>query len=461
MIPLYNKYYILIFLITIGFIFRFFNVNFDDLWIDEIVSFWVANPYLTIQESLNNHKNIEQAPVLYNFFHKLYFKIFGYHDQIARYLSVIFSTLSIPLIFYLSKLLRNDNSAILVTFFTTFNIFLIAYSQEMRVYSIVFFFNILNLYLFFKILKKFKISSNILFIFSSIISLLLHPFSFILIFSIINYLLYLNIFEKKKYFNLYVSIFIVTSFFIIYYYIYSLSSLGTPAWIIQPDLSFYLNFYSSKFFGSRLVGILHIFMFLYLIMFYFKKSLKKKYIIFLLIFVFYSYFLPMVYGYIFEPIILARYLIFVLIPIFLIISHIVFELESFKKNIFILIIIIMTIGNFVTEETFKQFYKQRSVYKPEFKKALRIINNSSNKLYDIKIKDGLLYSNSWDKAVENYLNHIINNSSLDIKRIPNLANNIVPYWIICIHDLNEGKCDTKTEIIKKHYLNRLELILTK
>ena len=99
MIPLYNKYYILIFLITIGFIFRFFNVNFDDLWIDEIVSFWVANPYLTIQESLNNHKNIEQAPVLYNFFHKLYFKIFGYHDQIARYLSVIFSTLSIPLIF--------------------------------------------------------------------------------------------------------------------------------------------------------------------------------------------------------------------------------------------------------------------------------------------------------------------------------------------------------------------------
>ena len=49
----------------------------------------------------------------------------------------------------------------------------------------------------------------------------------------------------------------------------------------------------------------------------------------------------------------------------------------------------MTIGNFVTEETFKQFYKQRSVYKPEFKKALQIINNSSNKLYDIKIKDGL------------------------------------------------------------------------
>ena len=269
----------------------------------------------------------------------------------------------------------------------------------MRVYSIVFFFNILNLYLFFKILKKFKINSNILFIFSSIISLLLHPFSFILIFSIINYLLYLNIFEKKKYFNLYVSIFIVTSFFIIYYYIYSLSSLGTPAWIIQPDLSFYLNFYSSKFFGSRLVGILHIFIFLYLIIFILKKF-EKKYIIFLLIFVFYSYFLPMVYGYLFEPIILARYLIFVLIPIFLIISHIVFDLESFKKNILILIIIIMTIGNFVTEETFKQFYKQRSVYKPEFKKALQIINNSSNKLYDIKIKDDLLYSNSWNEAVE-------------------------------------------------------------
>ena len=120
----------------------------------------------------------------------------------------------------------------------------------------------------------------------------------------------------------------------------------------------------------------------------------------------------MVYGYLFEPIILARYLIFVLIPIFLIISHIVFDLESFKKNILILIIIVMTIGNFVTEETFKQFYKQRSVYKPEFKKALLIINNSSNKLYDIKIKDGLLYLYSWNDAVENYLK-IINNSRLE------------------------------------------------
>ena len=138
-------------------------------------------------------------------------------------------------------------------------------------------------------------------------------------------MLYLNIFEKKKYFNINISVSIVTLFFIIYYYIYSLSSLGAPAWIIQPDLSFYLNFYTSKFFGSRLIGFLHFLIFLYLIVFYFKKSLKKKYIIFLLIFVFYSYFLPMIYGYIFEPIILARYLIFVLIPIFLIISHIIFD----------------------------------------------------------------------------------------------------------------------------------------
>ena len=210
------------------------------------------------------------------------------------------------------------------------------------------------------------------------------------------------------------SIFIVTSFFIIYYYIYSLSSLGTPAWIIQPDLSFYLNFYSSKFFGSRLVGILHIFMFLYLIMFYFKKSLKKKYIIFLLIFVFYSYFLPMVYGYLFEPIILARYLIFVLIPIFLIISHIVFDLESFKKNILILIIIIMTIGNFVTEETFKQFYKQRSVYKPELSskklKKLRLIDLKSGKNHNSLNK----YYNS-DKRLSSNFGNIFHNIMSEIE----------------------------------------------
>ena len=40
---------------------------------------------------------------------------------------------------------------------------------------------------------------------------------------------------------------------------------------------------------------------------------------------------------------------------------------------------IITIGNLLTEQTFKQIYQERKVYKPEFKKALKIINNSNHK----------------------------------------------------------------------------------
>jgi hypothetical protein len=65
----------LIFLILILFsiIIRFFNINYDNLWFDEILSFWIADPQLTLQESFKRHESIEQIPFFYNFLLKIFF----------------------------------------------------------------------------------------------------------------------------------------------------------------------------------------------------------------------------------------------------------------------------------------------------------------------------------------------------------------------------------------------------
>ena len=132
----------LIFLILILFsiIIRFFNINYDNLWFDEILSFWIADPQLTLQESFKRHESIEQIPFFYNFLLKIFFNLFGYDSNYGRYLSLIFNILGIIFATNLCRIIKVSNSYLFALFLFSTNIFLINYSQELRPYSLVFFF---------------------------------------------------------------------------------------------------------------------------------------------------------------------------------------------------------------------------------------------------------------------------------------------------------------------------------
>ena len=81
-----------------GIIFRFYNINYDDLWYDEIISFYVANPDFSLKESHNIHKDIEIAPFTFNLILKIFYQIFGYDVHFARYIPAFFSVLTITVI---------------------------------------------------------------------------------------------------------------------------------------------------------------------------------------------------------------------------------------------------------------------------------------------------------------------------------------------------------------------------
>ena len=101
-----NYQNIFLFLIVIsGVILRIYNINFDDLWYDEIISFWVANPEHSTLESFKIHDNIEITTPTFNFILKFVFELFGYDVNLGRYLVGIFSILTILTTYYLSKIL--------------------------------------------------------------------------------------------------------------------------------------------------------------------------------------------------------------------------------------------------------------------------------------------------------------------------------------------------------------------
>ena len=113
-----NGNIILIFIIFLGSVLRLYNLNFDDLWYDEILSFWVASPHHSLLESYEIHNRTEPNTFSYHFILKIIYNFFGYDFNYLRYLSAIFGILSIFLTLIISKLLNFDS---VKNFFCIFN----------------------------------------------------------------------------------------------------------------------------------------------------------------------------------------------------------------------------------------------------------------------------------------------------------------------------------------------------
>ena len=243
----------------LGIFFRLYNLNFEDLWHDEILSFWIADPSISFRETLDRHNELEQVPILFNLILKYFHKIFGYDVYLGRYLSCFFGIISMIFCYLLYLQFKNSNGSIFFITLISFNIFLIKYSQELRVYSLMTLLIILSLYFLFKIFNKKQDKLNyylfILFLFLAILS---HPFSIIILISAICLSLIRIIFFKENLIKLNISLFFILVLSIIYYFTYFLNLNELTPWIPQVDIKFFTNLFFSKFFGSRMLGLLHL-----------------------------------------------------------------------------------------------------------------------------------------------------------------------------------------------------------
>ena len=430
---------------------RAYNIGYDDLWFDEISSYWVSDPRISINESLIRHNRIEKTPLLYFLILKINFNLFFYDSLSGRYLSLIFNILGIIFSVLTCKTLSNNKSYILALFIFASNIYLINYAQEMRVYSLMFFLSSLYLYLFIKINKFVKTEElNFLYLIlissSLVLMLISHPFCFLVFFSVVIYLI-VEFFRKNKISKtLRYNIFFGVIFSIAYLFFLSGKIDQSPSWISQPNLKFYTNFYFSKFFGSRLLGLLHLVLFLCLIVYMYQRIFKKNSNLdIFLILTFLCYFLPIIFGYLIKPIILPRYIIFILIPIVILLSILVFEINNiYIRNSIITFLIIINVGNHFFEATFQQFFKERPFYKTNFKKMLNTLKNEDTKLYTInlpRLKDG---NDHYYTAIENYISSL-RVSTYDaveyIEREKILKSNDKKIWIICLMTIVTDKCE--------------------
>ena len=457
----------IVLLIFFGSFIRFYNLNFDDLWSDEMTSYWLSNPFYSFSETISL---IFESNLMVSFeiILKVFHKLFGYDVHISRYLNAIISVFSIILfVNLLRKNSVNINSILYGTFLLAFNIFHIRYAMELRSYTLTFFLALMLINLLFEdqyLKKKNSYLDYFLIIMISLLMLFSHSFSVIIIFSLNFYILCLWFLKKDDNSDL-IKIFFLNIFIVIFFLLFYLNGVShTPNWIEQLDISFFTNYFFSNFFGSRLIGGVYLVVFLYLLTKSIKQIINKASInLFFLILIFFSYFLPGIYGYIFEPILINRYIIFVLIPILFLISHLTFESNNnLVKKIFLSLIIILTFFNHFTENTFKQFYTNIYPSKPEIGKTLKFINKSNSLNYSVLLDvDNKLNINN---IYENYLNNYTKKLKFDLNFINYLDKKTLPndFWIIHIHDITEAEFKKPNNFLnytikEKKYFNRLEL----
>ena len=424
--------------ISIGIFLRLHQLNFENYWLDEMLSFWVADPNISLDATFARSEHIDQAPPLFNLFLKKYLGLFGYEPEIGRHVPLFFGLLSIPFLGILSHQVAKNNSFLLTILLISINIYLIKYSQESRPYALVFLLSSINLILYYKIISPNLVTFKqiyffLLFVIFSILSLSSHPFVLIVFFSQIAHSIYSFLIFKKKNLLFFLSIPLIMIIYLLINYNYLNSQLAYNEYFLaHENWKFYYNYYFSRFFGSKIIGLIYFSVLIFLIIRFRKKILFTPNNYLPLIFVlFFSYIIPLFYGLFKFPILTDRYIIFVLIPVLILISSLIYEINNRKIRIFILMItLIPTIINNYIEIQF------RKNTKPEFTKLL---NNLSK--HEINILT--LYGEKRElKLVENYIKTLkeFKNKNFTLFNINNPPSDTKMFWVICYEPIVGYNC---------------------
>ena len=151
-------------IILIGLFFTLFQINIEDLWYDEIASFWVADPNISLKETNSRLLSSENTPLLYYIIVKFFFNFFCYNPDLLRVINIpIFLISLIYFNFILSKISKNSLFFLFASLLFTFNSFLISYAQEGRVFILFCMLSLMIINQYILLNQSFKNEKNIKF----------------------------------------------------------------------------------------------------------------------------------------------------------------------------------------------------------------------------------------------------------------------------------------------------------
>lgn len=422
--------------------FSLYQINLEDFWFDELLTFWVTNPNTDHYDTYLNIINEENTPPLYFFTIKYFFKVFGYNYELLRLTNIFFNILSLIVFFSILKTFSKDKKFIFLSLMLySLNYFLISYSQEARVYIFYCLIALCYIRIYLNIIdneNSIDFLRYLLFVIFSIILINTFLFSFIILGTIIFFEFFFRR-NKKNYYIINLIIFVTTIFSIYFNFEFYQSVFNFEATSINnPNLDFYLlNFFFKQYFGSKIMGLIFFLFFTFSIFILVKNNLINQKLKFLLFLIFFSYFIPILYGYIFSPVLNDKYIIYVVPIIILLISFSISLLQNLKLKVSIIIfLLIVSFSNLLIKNI------KREIDKPEFTKILLDLNKQNDsRYYTVSFAD---HSKPFfNKVVSNLIQQIIYKKKINLQQVSQNKD----YWIICYDPSNTYDYCTKKSIL--------------
>ena len=346
-------------------------LNESGYWYDEWCTLLTSDPNVNLQTIYERHrgnsdKPNENVPIIYYLVLRFFFEVVGFTSQNGRIFSFIFYILSAISVYFLAKKNLNVSQSIFISSAFLSTPLILWMANETRVDMFLIFFSMLNLLIFFNIIKEYNLKNTLFLLASNIITLSIYPLTISLIASQILFVI------LKKNLNLFllITFSIIVYSFLNYEYLID-KSLNKAHHFATLHLNFFIGYFFNTFFGSIFFGFIYLFTFVFLLVKNFMKIYKNDLLFFIIISVIVTYLMVIISSLFVTPIAAPRYIIFIvpLILIFIFTNLFIFE----KKNYLFFIFFIILISNIYLN------YDERHIKKPKIDETLLIVKKFNQK----------------------------------------------------------------------------------
>jgi hypothetical protein len=444
-----SKLLIYIFFTFFSFCLRIYLFEDRNSWHDEWHSIYVSDPNVNFAQTVDRYLGnkgdgflTEFYPILYLLLLKYFFSFFGYVDDIGRIFSLIFGVLTIPLTLHICEKYFKIKNLWLPGVLVSCNLFLIWQSLEIRAHSILVFFVLLNILLFFEILKTNKLKISILYFLVSIFTLSLWPIAGAVFAG--KFIFLIKLYFKDKIFlkHIYFLFLLIPIFYIILNIDYLRLNLARDDHYTKLYSSFFYNYHFRTFFGSIFSGGFFLLLFAYITL----KKIKKIFfcisfenLFFYIIFM--GYFLTLTYSLVRgAPIMSPKYVIF-LVPLILILICNYVDKINFNK-ISSLIIIFVTFLNLYLN------YFNWPIKRPDIKNIIKTLSKDESRIL-VSLEDDVF--NNYIKNTKNFKKY-----KFTLFKKSELPKNLKNFWLVCQNFPRYAYGENYKKSIQKKCLKKFE-----
>ncbi len=314
--------YMIGFLVAAGFALFTFQLTRESLWLDEIYTYYASDTWNSLTATIGwKEKN------MWLFHSIMYFWKFVFPGEFGmRFLSVVFGVAGVVAMYKLAREIGGKYTGLTASILLLVNTFYVQYAQEARAYSLFTFLFLLSSYYLILLLKNNSLTDRKKYIFSTVLSIYSHVFTWVFIPLQMAFLLLKAWRSRGK-----LSTFIITGFVLVLSMLpivvtYILKDPATAAtrsrtalsWIEKPDFESIINLY--YLFSSSSASTMALYFFLIIVLIFSIILKRNKLDISAVSYIFAMTVIPpfaiFVFSWIYAPFFIPRYLAFTL-PAFL------------------------------------------------------------------------------------------------------------------------------------------------